>query len=132
MHVARHAHLGSPRSGATVALKFNSSLLKAHTYLAVLYCRLLCTVCVTQRMVNLCPDALLDDGLLDFTLLFGSLGKQVSRPRLAAMWDGRVRGCCSCCGCSATPCATVGQSLCESASEGASEGPSSARQAAGA
>lgn len=28
-------------------------------------------------MVNLCPDALLDDGLLDFTLLFGSLGKQV-------------------------------------------------------
>lgn len=31
-------------------------------------------------MVNLCPDALLDDGLLDFTLLFGSLGKQVSWP----------------------------------------------------
>jgi hypothetical protein len=28
-------------------------------------------------MVNLCPDALLDDGLLDFTLLFGSLGNQV-------------------------------------------------------
>jgi hypothetical protein len=30
-----------------------------------------------QRMVNLCPDALLDDGLLDFTLLFGTLSKQV-------------------------------------------------------
>jgi diacylglycerol kinase family enzyme len=29
------------------------------------------------RMVNVCPDALLDDGLLDFTLLFGSPGKQV-------------------------------------------------------
>jgi hypothetical protein len=33
-----------------------------------------------QRMVNLCPDALLDDGLLDFTLLFGTLSKQVSCP----------------------------------------------------
>jgi diacylglycerol kinase family enzyme len=29
------------------------------------------------RMLNVCPDALLDDGLLDFTLLFGSPGKQV-------------------------------------------------------
>jgi hypothetical protein len=29
------------------------------------------------RMLNVCPDALLDDGLLDFTVLFGSPGKQV-------------------------------------------------------
>jgi diacylglycerol kinase family enzyme len=29
------------------------------------------------RMFNVCPDALLDDGLLDFTLPFGSPGKQV-------------------------------------------------------
>jgi hypothetical protein len=33
-------------------------------------------------MVNLCPDALLDDGLLDFTLLFGSLHEQVRAGRL--------------------------------------------------
>ncbi|KAF6259120.1 ATP-NAD kinase-like domain-containing protein [Scenedesmus sp. NREL 46B-D3] len=30
------------------------------------------------RMLNVCPDALLDDGLLDFTLLFGSPGKQAA------------------------------------------------------
>eukprot|EP00878_Enallax_costatus_P007721 GHUV01008082.1.p1 GENE.GHUV01008082.1~~GHUV01008082.1.p1 ORF type:complete len:146 (+),score=39.03 GHUV01008082.1:283-720(+) len=30
------------------------------------------------RMINVCPDALLDDGLLDFTLLFGSPGQQVA------------------------------------------------------
>jgi hypothetical protein len=29
-------------------------------------------------MINVCPDALLDDGLLDFTLLFGSPGQQVA------------------------------------------------------
>ena len=29
------------------------------------------------RMINVCPDALLDDGLLDFTLLFGSAKRQV-------------------------------------------------------
>jgi hypothetical protein len=28
-------------------------------------------------MFNVCPDALLDNGLLDFTLLFGSPGQQV-------------------------------------------------------
>ncbi|WIA28058.1 hypothetical protein OEZ86_010643 [Tetradesmus obliquus] len=30
------------------------------------------------RMLNVCPDALLDDGLLDFTLLFGSPGRQAA------------------------------------------------------
>ncbi|KAF6265511.1 hypothetical protein COO60DRAFT_960408 [Scenedesmus sp. NREL 46B-D3] len=30
------------------------------------------------RMLNVCPDALLDDGLLDFTLLFGSPGSQAA------------------------------------------------------
>ena len=29
------------------------------------------------RMVNVCPDALLDDGLLDVVVTFGSLGEQV-------------------------------------------------------
>jgi diacylglycerol kinase family enzyme len=29
------------------------------------------------RMINVCPYALLDDGLLDFTLLFGSASRQV-------------------------------------------------------
>lgn len=29
------------------------------------------------RMINVCPEALLDDGLLDFTLAFGSAWKQV-------------------------------------------------------
>jgi hypothetical protein len=36
------------------------------------------------RMVNVCPDALLDDGLLDFTLLFGSPGKQVRTPECSS------------------------------------------------
>jgi hypothetical protein len=31
-------------------------------------------------------DALLDDGLLDFTLLFGSPGKQVRRARSHCTW----------------------------------------------
>ncbi|WIA22785.1 hypothetical protein OEZ86_009738 [Tetradesmus obliquus] len=30
------------------------------------------------RLLNVCPDALLDDGLIDFTLLFGSPGKQAA------------------------------------------------------
>lgn len=29
-------------------------------------------------MMNVCPDALLDDGLLDFTMMFGTLRQQVS------------------------------------------------------
>jgi hypothetical protein len=29
------------------------------------------------RMINVCPEALLDDGLLDFTLAFGSAWRQV-------------------------------------------------------
>jgi hypothetical protein len=28
-------------------------------------------------MVNVCPDALLDDGLLDVVLMFGRVGEQV-------------------------------------------------------
>ena len=34
------------------------------------------------RLLNVCPDALLGDGLIDFTLLFGSPARQV-RPALA-------------------------------------------------
>lgn len=30
------------------------------------------------RAVSICPDALLDDGLLDFTIMMGRLGERVS------------------------------------------------------
>jgi hypothetical protein len=36
--------------------------------------------------VQVCPDALVNDGLLDFTLLFGKAGKQVRAATCQAAW----------------------------------------------
>lgn len=41
------------------------------------------------RMINVCPDALLDDGLLDFTVLFGSPGRTVG-PVLPALCNSHT------------------------------------------
>ncbi len=49
------------------------------------------------RMVNVCPEALLDDGLLDFTVMFGSLGKQVGARTCEYMPRGRCRKYISIC-----------------------------------
>jgi hypothetical protein len=43
------------------------------------------------RMFNVCPDALLDDGLLDFTLLLGSPKRQVRSGQLQAAYGKQVR-----------------------------------------
>jgi hypothetical protein len=48
-------------------------------------------------MFNVCPNALLDDGLLDFTLLFGSPGKQVRKH--ASKQVQRTKMCLSLCLC---------------------------------
>ncbi|KAI8466085.1 MAG: ATP-NAD kinase-like domain-containing protein [Monoraphidium minutum] len=39
------------------------------------------------RMINVCPSALLDDGMLDFTIMFGTPGQQLGRAGV-----GKLRG----------------------------------------
>eukprot|EP00879_Flechtneria_rotunda_P001176 GHRR01001323.1.p1 GENE.GHRR01001323.1~~GHRR01001323.1.p1 ORF type:complete len:469 (+),score=158.99 GHRR01001323.1:253-1659(+) len=43
------------------------------------------------RMINVCPDALLDDGLLDFTVLFGTAGRQIWQLLSEAVARGLVQ-----------------------------------------